>query len=494
MQHILAEVVRNNFRIAGVEHIPSILVVGDLMLDRYLWGNVERISPEAPVPIVRLTEETARLGGAGNVAANVAGLGVNAILAGYIGDDEDGIHIKRLLAESGVSADYLVTSQALSTTSKTRIIGGHQQILRLDREQNGGNLLADRNKLISGVLSLFHTQPPHAVILSDYAKGVLDNEVCQSIITAARKLKIPVLVDPKGSDYSKYHGATVLTPNKKEASDFLRTAAHDIAHLLESGIQLLHTLELTCLVITRGEEGISLISATGIEHLPATAQQVFDVSGAGDTVISVLAAGFAANLDPNEACNLANIAAGIVVGKIGTAPIHRDELLQSFGLKEAVRQAGKICSIEGLLPRIKDWRRQGQKIVFTNGCFDLLHVGHVSYLEQARKLGDRLVVGLNTDRSIRALKGNSRPVIGENDRARVLAALEAVDAVVLFDEDTPLQLINAVRPDFLVKGSDYSQDQVVGANIVMSWGGRVELIELVPFQSTSNIISRITER
>jgi D-beta-D-heptose 7-phosphate kinase/D-beta-D-heptose 1-phosphate adenosyltransferase len=320
---------------------------------------------------------------------------------------------------------------------------------------------------------------------------VLDNETCRTIISAARKRQIPAFVDPTGRDYAKYHGATALTPNKKEAAEACQVVPQNTEGLLESAAQLRVELELAFMVITRGEEGISLVSASGIEHLPATARQVFDVSGAGDAVISVLAASFVAGLEPKPACHLANLAAGIVVGKVGTASVYREELLRALELEEATKQSNKICRLDDLLVRLQAWRALEQTIVFTNGCFDLLHVGHVTYLEQARKLGGRLIIGLNTDRSIRALKGSTRPIINENDRAHVLAALEAVDAVILFDEDTPLNLINAIHPDILVKGSDYREDQVVGGSEVKSWGGKVELVQLVPYQSTSNIIARI---
>lgn len=268
-------------------------------------------------------------------------------------------------------------------------------------------------------------------------------------------------------------------------------APHDIDGLLAGAARLAADLQLDFMTVTRGEEGISLIGGQGVEHLPATARQVFDVSGAGDTVIATLAAGLVAGLPPAAACGLANLAAGIVVGKVGTVPIAREELLHAIEVEDAVEQADKVCPPDVLLRRVRAWRGRGERVVFTNGCFDLLHAGHVTYLEQARRQGDRLVVGLNTDRSVSALKGPTRPVIHENDRARVLAALESVDAVVLFDEDTPIELIRALRPEVLVKGSDYTEDQVVGGGDVKSWGGRVALIPILPGRSSTRILNRI---
>lgn len=490
MSQPLIDLVRHGFAAPG-EAAPCVLVVGDLMLDRYLWGDVERISPEAPVPVVRLSRETERLGGAGNVAANLAGLGLRPVLAGYVGADADGERLARMFAEAGIGGDGLVASQVRSTIAKTRVIGGHQQMLRLDREEVTPYRDEDRRQLSDKALAILDAARPRAIILSDYAKGVLDAALCRRLIEAARARRIPVLVDPKGRDYAKYRGATTLTPNKKEAAEACGVAPHDIDGLLAGAARLAADLQLDFMTVTRGEEGISLIGGQGVEHLPATARQVFDVSGAGDTVIATLAAGLVAGLPPAAACGLANLAAGIVVGKVGTVPIAREELLHAIEVEDAVEQADKVCPPDVLLRRVRAWRGRGERVVFTNGCFDLLHAGHVTYLEQARRQGDRLVVGLNTDRSVSALKGPTRPVIHENDRARVLAALESVDAVVLFDEDTPIELIRALRPEVLVKGSDYTEDQVVGGGDVKSWGGRVALIPILPGRSSTRILNRI---
>ena len=466
------------------------LVIGDLMLDRYLWGKVERISPEAPVPVVLLEKESSRPGGAANVAANLAGLGLPARLLGTVGDDAPGRELVAAIASQGVGTEALFTSSSRPTTTKTRILGGHQQMLRLDREATAAPDAGEQEAL-SRLLREMMERKPAVVVLSDYAKGVLTPELCRLAIDLAAQADIPVLVDPKGRDYGKYRGATALTPNRRETAEACGVSGQDLDELLQAAQALRRALDLRFLAVTRSEEGITLLDETRTLHLPAMARQVFDVSGAGDTVIATLAAGMVAGLEPAEALHLANLAAGIVVGKVGTVPIAREELLAELAVEEVREQADKICDLPQLLARVRQWRANGECIVFTNGCFDLLHAGHVVYLEQAAKLGDRLVVGLNTDRSVRALKGPNRPVIHEQDRARVLAALEAVDAVVLFNEDTPLSLIEAIRPDVLVKGSDYTEDQVVGGKEVKSWGGRVALIDVVPGRSTSNILRKL---
>jgi len=334
-------------------------------------------------------------------------------------------------------------------------------------------------------------QHPDIVILSDYAKGLLSPELCQYVIQHCRQHKIPILVDPKGKDYQKYQGATALTPNKKEAAEACAVSINDNQTLMQAASNLRQSLQLDFLAVTRGEEGISLLSQDQIHHISATAKQVFDVSGAGDTVIATLAAGLLHQLKPLQALQLANVAAGVVVGKVGTVPIKREELILTLANKESNQQTDKICTLAQLKEKVTTWRQQKLKIVFTNGCFDLLHAGHVTYLEAARKTGDKLILGLNTDQSVQALKGPTRPVINEHDRARVLAALESVDAVVLFDEDTPLNLVNTLRPDVIVKGDDYREDQVVGGEQVKSWGGEVKLIPLVQGRSTSNILEKI---
>ncbi|HTH44820.1 MAG TPA: D-glycero-beta-D-manno-heptose-7-phosphate kinase [Oxalicibacterium sp.] len=488
MQERLLDAVRNKL---GANNAWA-LVVGDLMLDRYLIGEVERISPEAPVPVVLLRQQYDRVGGAANVAANLAKLGIPTRIAGVIGKDADGKTLIDMMAAIGIASPAVVQSVQRPTTTKTRVLGGHQQMMRLDQESRASIGAEETQQLLDQVLREVE-QRPAVVILSDYAKGVLSNTLCEQLIQRCRQSNITVLVDPKGLDYGKYRGATALTPNKRETADACKVDVRDSAALLEAATSLRTMLDLEFLAMTRGEEGISLIDAAQTRHIAATAKQVFDVSGAGDTVIATLAAGLISGLDHVDALQLANIAAGIVVGKVGTVPITREELLHELVAQSSTAQVNKIHDLGSLKTQVDAWRAAGQKIVFTNGCFDLLHAGHVTYLEAARKMGDRLVLGLNTDQSVRALKGPTRPVIHEADRARVLAGLEAIDAVILFGEDTPLKLINAIKPDVLVKGSDYTEDQVVGASEIKSWGGRVALVDVVPGRSTSKIIDKLAQ-
>lgn len=486
MREELIDVVKHHFPKAE----KSALVIGDLMLDRYLIGEVERISPEAPVPVVLLKQQNERAGGAANVAANLALLGISTTMAGVIGDDTEGRSLLQMLKALHINSDAVISSAERPTVTKTRILGGHQQMMRLDMESRSAFTQNETAALLKQINTAL-AKKPAVVILSDYAKGVLSEALCRAVIEQAKSLGIPVLVDPKGRDYSKYHGATALTPNKKETAEACGVAITDHENLLKEAIKLRDALGLEFLAVTRGEEGISLLEKAEIIHIPAAAKQVFDVSGAGDTVIATLAAGLMHGLSHHQAFELANIAAGIVVGKVGTVPIIREELLAELLSQGTFEQADKICSLDTLINRVKQWKAQKQRIVFTNGCFDLLHSGHVTYLEAAKKTGDKLILGLNTDRSVSALKGPSRPVIHEADRARVLAALEAIDAVVLFDEDTPLSLIDAIRPDVIVKGSDYTEEQVVGGKEVKSWGGKVALIDIVPGRSTSGIIEKL---
>ena len=463
------------------------LVVGDVMLDRYLIGSVGRISPEAPVPIVLLNAQNERAGGAANVAANLALLGIKTQLIGCLGDDNEGKSLAKLIVENGIENNCF-TSKNRPTIAKTRVLSGHQQMMRLDQESNAVFAKEENDALQANIHAAIEASPK-IVILSDYAKGLLSLDICQSIINTCKAKNIPVLVDPKGADYSKYVGATALTPNKKETAEACNTNINDV-DLIAKASALKDCVKLQFLAVTRGEDGITLID-DATHHLPASAKQVFDVSGAGDTVIATLAAGLMYGLTALEALTVANLAAGVVVGKVGTVPITQADLVEALQAEQGSEQAHKICDLAQLMVKVDTWKKQNQKIVFTNGCFDLLHAGHVIYLEAAKKRGDKLVLGLNTDRSVSAIKGSSRPVVHENDRARVLAALESVDAVILFDEDTPLNLITSIKPNVIAKGSDYSASQVVGGIEVQSWGGEIALIDLVEGRSTSNIIKKM---
>jgi D-beta-D-heptose 7-phosphate kinase/D-beta-D-heptose 1-phosphate adenosyltransferase len=468
-----------------------VLVVGDLMLDVYLRGDVARISPEAPVPVVQLSRRSETPGGAGNVLLNLAALGLRVTAAGIVGDDDAGRRLRSLLAEAGVETGPVVALAGRPTVTKTRVIGGHQQMIRIDEETSEPVPEADLDRLLgAGWGGPRLEELVAAVVLSDYAKGTLPERVCQALIAVARRRGVPVLVDPKGRDFGKYAGATALTPNLHELElaigrgPLAEPALHDAAQRLR------RELGLDFLVVTRGEKGLSLFDEGGASDFPAVAREVFDVSGAGDTIIATLTAGLVAGLDRDEALKLANLAAGIVVGKVGTTPVQRDDLLGALAADTFGVPSSKVCALATLVERVAGWRDCGERIVFTNGCFDLLHVGHVTLLARARAEGDRLIVGLNTDRSVRSLKGEGRPVIHQEDRAQVLAGLSSVDAVVLFDEPTPQSLIETLRPDVLVKGADYTEAQVAGAEAIKSWGGKVVLVPLLEGRSTTRILGR----
>ena len=467
------------------------LVVGDIMLDRYLWGSVARISPEAPVPVVKLLRETKTAGGAGNVALNVVGLGLRVGVCGFAGTDTEGDGLIELLESAGIGTRGIVRLER-PTITKTRVIGGHQQMLRVDMEDNtslDGSEMAKLSEAVARELE----DGVSAVVLSDYAKGTLSADLCSSTIRRCRELGIPVLVDPKGMDYSKYAMATAISPNRAELAEVSRTPVGELGALIDAGQNLCRDLKLDFLLVTLSELGMALIEADDVKRIPAVGREVFDVSGAGDTVIATLAAGIASGLDLEDAVSLANLAAGIVVEKVGTTPIRQRELVHAIATEQAIELSDKICGLDDLRTRIAGWRARGEKIVFTNGCFDLLHVGHVTYLDSAKKEGDRLIIGLNTDRSVRALKGEGRPVIPQDERARVLSSLASVDAVILFDQDTPLELIKTIHPDVIAKGNDYSEDQVVGGREVRSWGGRVVLVPLIEGRSTTSILRGAAE-
>jgi len=467
----------------------KVLVVGDLMLDRYILGDVDRISPEAPVPVLRHAQRYERPGGAANVAMNLAGLGCQTLLAGFWGDDTEQRELAAFMQKAGIDTTGVV-STGLPTISKTRIVGRQQQLLRLDIESLEKPGLLDQQNLIERAVAL--VDKVHAVVLSDYAKGALTEGLCYAVIKAAKDKGVPVLADPKTPDFSKYSGATMVCPNLNELSVATGLPSHELEALLTAGEAQRTEHELTFLCVTMSEKGIRVLSDGGAYHSPARAREVFDVSGAGDTVIATLAASLAGGLKVETAVELANLAAGIVVGKVGTVPIAAHELVAALTPSSGVRFGEKILEREGLAKRIAEWRAAGETIVFTNGCFDLLHVGHVTLLEDCHKFGSKLVLGLNSDASVQRLKGPTRPVVGERERSRVMAALAAVDAVVLFDEDTPLELIREVKPDVLVKGGDYSVATVVGHEDVIAAGGRVEIVPTVEGFSTTNIVRKLT--
>ncbi len=448
---------------------PKILVVGDFMVDNYIWCECSRVSPEAPVLVAKTLKEDKRLGGAANVYANLKALGAFVFALGVVGEDES----SRFLQER-LNSKFLVQSQR-KTPLKNRIIAHNQQVLRLDDENSEDieceeELIEEFYKLVGDF---------EAVVLSDYAKGVLTTKVCKALIKRAKELELPILIDPKGSDYSKYRGATLLTPNKKEALKALQYENLDGENLRLGIEKLKKDLDLRYGMITLSESGIAVFDET-LSLIPAKALEVYDVTGAGDSVIAVLAFCLASQIPIIKACEIANEVAAVVVSKIGSVSVSFDEL-KSF--KKSSFES-KIISKEELLKKLKE---QDQKVVFTNGCFDILHLGHLSYLEKAKKLGDLLVVGLNSDSSVKKLKGDKRPIKSQFERACILASLYFVDYVVIFEEDTPFELISFLKPDILVKAKDYENKEIVGANLV----SRVELIDFKEGYSSTKIIEKI---
>jgi D-beta-D-heptose 7-phosphate kinase/D-beta-D-heptose 1-phosphate adenosyltransferase len=467
----------------------NILVLGDLMLDEYIWGNVERISPEAPVPVVKVTDKTYRLGGAGNVSANLAGLGCTVNIIGVVGKDTFGQQVDLLLREKSIHNKSIIVD-SFSTTCKTRIMGLEQQLVRIDQEDPD----KIKGSIFERLWQIFkeNTFQANAVVLSDYGKGVLTPPFVKTCIEYCRAKNIPVFVDPKANDWDRYRNATCATPNVKELADICQVLNLSNNILLnERGFTVRKAFGFDYLLVTRGNKGMVLFQrGDDPVEIPAQAREVFDVSGAGDTVIAVLAAAYAAGCSMPRSMELANLAAEVVVGKVGTYPVSFNELHNTLRLSnEGFRH--KICSLEQSTSMVANWRDQGEIIVFTNGCFDLLHTGHIHLLQAAAKEGDRLVVGLNTDASVRKLKGPARPVLTEQDRASILSALECVDMVVLFAEETPIKLIQTFKPDVIVKGRDYSKNEVVGGDLVERWGGKVVLVPLEKGKSTSDLIESI---
>jgi D-beta-D-heptose 7-phosphate kinase/D-beta-D-heptose 1-phosphate adenosyltransferase len=471
---------------------PLVVVIGDVMIDHYLWGSCERISPEAPVQVVNVTRETNTLGGAANVAANLAALGVRTTMVGVVGDDAGQQLIRSELAAAGIE-DKLVATTKRPTTIKRRVVAGQQQIVRVDHECADG-ISADLEREV--VLAAESLVDKAAVfVLSDYGKGVLTPNVSASLIAMCRARGVPVLVDPKGRDYSKYRGATLVTPNRKEAAAATGLALRSDAGIVAAGRMLRQMFDLDACLITLSEDGMALFEEGVETFLPTEAREVFDVTGAGDTVLAGLALSLAAGEKLVDACRFANVAAGIVVGKVGSATVTLDEIAAANSQRETrtrfASAQDKILSRTQLARRIADLRAAGKKIVFTNGCFDILHAGHVRYLAEAAALGDLLVVGLNDDASVSRLKGPSRPINHSDDRALVLATLAPVAFVTEFGEDTPLSLIEEIKPDVLVKGGDYVADDVVGAEFVRSLGGSVEILAFLEGRSTTQTIARM---
>ncbi|WP_300156673.1 D-glycero-beta-D-manno-heptose 1-phosphate adenylyltransferase [Solidesulfovibrio sp.] len=467
-----------------------VLVVGDAMLDRFVRGRVERISPEAPVPVLSVSEESDMPGGAGNVIRNLATLGVAAGFVAAVGDDEAGRTLDGLLAAYPAVDARLAVEPGRPTTQKTRFIAGHNHLLRTDRE----TLAPVVAVTVQGVLEHLRELVPRypVIMVSDYGKGLLTPEVLAGVMELAAAHGARVVVDPKGADFSRYRGATVITPNRAELAAATGLRLTDGAAYAAAARRVIDATGVDTVLVTRSEEGLSIYPADGpARHIRAESADVFDVSGAGDTLAAILCAGLSLGAPLPLCARLANIGAGVVIRKVGTAVVHPEELRRGVLAGSGTGGDDKVVSRERLLERVALWRSQGLRVGFTNGCFDLLHPGHALMLSRTRELCDRLVVGLNTDASVRRLKGPSRPVQSEEARAGMLASLSPVDAVTLFNEDTPLELIRVVRPDVLAKGGDYTLETVVGADVVTAYGGRVALIDLEPAASTTDIIARI---
>jgi D-beta-D-heptose 7-phosphate kinase/D-beta-D-heptose 1-phosphate adenosyltransferase len=463
----------------------QVLVIGDVMLDRYWHGGTSRISPEAPVPVVKVGQVEDRAGGAGNVALNIAALGAGASLISVVGKDEAGEALASRLGSAGIHTDFQI-SEDKPTITKLRVISRHQQLIRMDFEESFA--AADSVDFAAKAEKLLPMMG--AVILSDYAKGSLQNT--QVLIDVARKAKVPVLVDPKGTDFARYRGATLLTPNLHEFEAVVGCCDNE-SDLVAKGTELMLDLDLEALLVTRGEHGMTLLRPNQPElHLPARAREVFDVTGAGDTVISVLAASLAAGEELPQAVGLANLAASIVVAKLGTATISGPELRRAIQTEQGSERG--VMTEEQLLIALEDARAHGEKVVFTNGCFDIIHAGHVGYLEDTRALGDRLIVAINSDASVKRLKGEARPINPVDRRMAVLSGLESVDWVVSFEDDTPERLLELIKPDVLVKGGDYTEDQVVGWEIVKGYGGEVKVLSFFDNCSTTAIVEKIRDQ
>ena len=465
---------------------PKILVIGDLMIDHYLWGDCDRISPEAPVQVVNVSKETSVLGGAGNVVNNLHTLGASVSVASVIGQDEIGKELMLMLKSLGVKTEGLITQEGRKTSKKSRVIASNQQILRYDKESKEAIEEGSVEKIIEAIkkdLFLYDM-----IILSDYGKGVLTPRLCQEVIRLATAQKKKVLVDPKGTDYSKYKGAHFLTPNKKEACEATGINIIDDESLLRAGEWLRKECELELSIITLSEDGIAVFDEK-MHKVPTVAKEVFDVTGAGDTVIASLAYALSSGKDIISAAQFANAAAAVVVGKIGSATASMEEIEAYESTLHQSSSDMHIKSRQEIDQCVKSARAKHQRIVFTNGCFDILHLGHVKYLEIAKSFGDILIVGLNADSSVRELKGPTRPINPEYDRAYLLAALEVVDYVVIFSEETPYDLIKMIAPDVLVKGGDYEGKAVVGTE----FAGELKLVDFVDGKSTTRTIERIKD-
>ena len=465
---------------------PQILVIGDLMIDHYLWGKCDRVSPEAPVQIINIDNESAVLGGAGNVVNNLQSLGAQVDIISIVGQSEVSSELKVLLNDINVGTNFLIEQKNRIISKKSRIIASQQQVVRFDRESTEDINDKSQDLIIETFKQV--VQNYDVILLSDYGKGVLTKKLTQSIISIAKIYRKKVLVDPKGKDYSKYKGAYLLTPNQKEASEATKINIKDNISLIQAITKLKNNCELDASIITLSEEGIAIFDHEFRIH-PTNTREVFDVTGAGDTVLASLGFALACNLKIDKAIKFSNLAASVVISKIGSATATLNEIIEhesSLNKSTSDKHIKNFIEISQLSNELKTKNR---KIVFTNGCFDILHLGHIKYLEKAKSLGDILILGLNSDRSVEALKGDDRPINSQNDRAYILAALESVDYVVIFDEDTPYNLIEIIKPNLLVKGGDYKGKKVVGEDMAEE----LILIDFIEGRSSSKIIEKIKE-
>lgn len=467
-----------------------VLCVGDVMLDRYVYGQVERISPEAPIPVLHTQREAVTLGGAGNVVRNIVSLGGTVDLVGIIGQDQAGYDLAKQITELPQVTSYLLTDNSRPTTLKTRFVADGQQLLRADLEINQAISVDMEDQTLQRVKGALDAAS--IIILSDYAKGVLTNRVVAEIIKMAKEKKKKILIDPKGRDFARYRGAYMLTPNRREIAEATGLPVRSVEDAEKAAKQLIDTHQIESVLAKLGSDGICLLQkGEKPQHYRASAREVFDVSGAGDTVVATMALALAGGVAPGDGAALANVAGSIVVGKIGTAVCTRAELVRELAHDQALESEQKIVNLNEAAETAERWRKQGFRIGFTNGVFDILHPGHVSLIRQARAACDKLIVGMNSDASVKRLKGDSRPVQNEASRAAVLASLADVDQIVVFGEDTPINLIKSIRPSVLVKGADYAKDQVVGGELVEEWGGKVILAKLVDGHSTTATIAKL---
>jgi len=467
----------------------KVFVIGDLMLDKYIFGTSIRISPEAPVPVIKQSSIEYTPGGAANVAKNIEDLGASAHLIGITGSDANAAILKRLLIKTSISTKNIITVRNRPTTVKTRIISDDQQIVRIDDECGSQISANTQNQLLSRISRVIRVNKPEAVIISDYNKGVITKKITQETIKLSKKLGAFISVDPKGADFSKYAGSSIVTPNRKEAELVFGQSIPGRTMMVKALKKIKNDINSEGLLITNGKEGVSFIRNNKVFHIPAVKKHVYDVTGAGDTFISAFTLSALCSDSWETAAEIANVAASIVISNLGTTSVSKDQLTTE--IEKLSHSYSKVKNLKELSKALSDRRRKREKVVFTNGCFDILHTGHLKILKESRKQGDLLVVALNSDKSVRRLKGKNRPVISEIDRATMISSFNFVDYVVIFNEDTPLKIIREIKPDVITKGGDYKKEQVVGKKYVESYGGKIKIIPLERNKSTSEILDQI---